>query len=69
MMPAGFAPVMKAIWPLYYFYNPLKDLMLKGAGMDAIGHYVIGGTIFAAVWLVIGVFLYARKTRFTIQSE
>lgn len=69
MMPAGFAPVMKAIWPLYYFYNPLKDLMLKGAGMDAIGHYVIGGTIFAAVWLVIGVFIYARKTRFTIQSE
>lgn len=69
MMPAGFAPVMKAVWPLYYFYNPLKDLMLKGAGMDAIGHYVIGGTIFAAVWLVIGAFLYARKTRFTIQSE
>lgn len=69
MMPAGFAPVMKAIWPLYYFYNPLKDLMLKGAGMDAIGHYVIGGTIFAAVWLVIGAFLYSRKTRFTIQSE
>ncbi len=69
MMPAGFAPVMKAVWPLYYFYNPLKDLMLKCAGMDAIGHYVIGGIIFAAVWLVIGVFLYLRKTRDAIQSE
>lgn len=69
MMPTGFAPVMKAVWPLYYFYNPLKDLMLKGAGMDAIGHYVIGGIIFAAVWLVIGAFLYSRKTRDTIQSE
>lgn len=63
MMPAGFAPVMKAIWPLYYFYNPLKDIMLKGAGMDAIGHYVIGGIVFAAVWLVIGGILYMRKTR------
>ncbi len=63
MMPAGFAPVMKAIWPLYYFYNPLKDLMLKGAGLDSIGHYVIGGICFALVWVPVGIFLFARKTQ------
>ena len=63
MMAPGFAPAIKAIWPMYYYANPLKDLMLKGAGWDVIGHYVIGGLIFAAVWIPIGLLLYRAKIR------
>ena len=63
MMAPGFANVMKAVWPLYYYVNPLKDLMLKGAGWDVIGHSVIGGLIFAAVWITIGLLLFNNKIK------
>jgi ABC-2 type transport system permease protein len=63
MMSAGFAPVMKALWPLYYYVNPMKDLMLKGAGWDVIGHYVTGGLSFAAVWIILGLVLYTYRMK------
>lgn len=63
MMAPGFAPVMKAVWPLYYYVNPMKDLMLKGAGWDVIGHYVVGGLIFAAVWIPLGFILFHYKIK------
>ncbi len=63
MMAPGFAKVVKAIWPLYYYANPMKDLMLKGAGWEVIGHYVTGGLIFAAVWIPLGFLFYNRKIR------
>lgn len=68
MMSPGFAPVMKAVWPLYYYVNPMKDLMLKGAGWNVIGYSVRGGLIFAAVWITLGLILYNRKLR-AISSE
>lgn len=61
MMAPGFGPGIKAVWPLYYYSNPLKDLMLKGAGWDVIGHYIIGGLIFSAIWIPAGLLLYRRK--------
>ena len=63
MMAKGFAPLMKAVWPLYYYINPLKDLMLKGGGWEVIGHYVTGGLLFAAFWIIIGLFLYKNKIK------
>ena len=63
MMAPGFADVMKAVWPLYYYVNPMKDLMLKGAGWDVIGQSVIGGLIFAAVWIPIGLVLFRHKIK------
>lgn len=63
MMAPGFAPVMKAVWPLYYYVNPLKDLMLKGAGWDVIGHYVAGGLLFAAFWIPTGMILFNHKVK------
>jgi ABC-2 type transport system permease protein len=65
MMASGFAPAIKAIWPLYYYANPLKDLMLKGAGWDVIGHYIIGGLTFAAIWIPLGLLLYRTKIKTT----
>ncbi|HML38712.1 MAG TPA: ABC transporter permease [Bacillota bacterium] len=62
MMAPGFAPVMKAVWPLYYYANPMKDLMLKGAGWSVIGHYLVGGLIFAAVWIPMGMMIFGKKT-------
>jgi len=63
MMAPGFAHVIKAVWPLYYYVNPMKDLMMKGAGWEVIGHYVIGGLIFAAVWIPLGLLLFNRKLK------
>ncbi len=69
MMAPGFATLMKAVWPLYYYINPLKDLMLKGAGWDVIGHYIMGGLLFAAVWIPIGLALYSRKIKILKKSN
>jgi ABC-2 type transport system permease protein len=63
MMSEGFAPGVKAVWPLFYYSNPLKDLMLKGASWDVIGHYIIGGLIFAAVWIPVGLVLYRNRVK------
>jgi len=63
MMASGFADVMKAVWPLYYYVNPLKDLMLKGAGWDVIGASVTGGLIFASFWIMIGMMLFHYKIK------
>ncbi len=60
-MTETFASVMKAIWPLYYFANPLKDLMLKGANYDEISHYISGGLIYSGVWIIVGMILFWWK--------
>ena len=64
MMAPGFAPVVKAIWPLYYFINPLRDECMKGAGMDQIAPYLRDVLIFAAVWLPVSLLFYRRKIMF-----
>jgi ABC-2 type transport system permease protein len=69
MMAPGFANVMKLIWPLYYYYNPLKELMLKGATFTAIQDYVLGGLIFAAFWLPAAMWIYRLKIRTMKQIE
>lgn len=63
MMAPGFADVIKAIWPLYYYITPMKDVILKGCGLDLLKPYLIGCMIFAAVWVPIGVLLYRRKIK------
>ena len=63
MMPALFAPILKAVWPLYYFSVPLRDLLLKGADLGMITNYITGGLLFAAFWLPAGAWLYARSFR------
>jgi len=69
MMAPHFAEVMKRIWPLYYYYNPLKDIMLKGSGFSVIQHYVTGGILFAAFWLPAGLWVYRQKIRTMKQIE
>ncbi|MFV0517907.1 MAG: ABC transporter permease [Aminipila sp.] len=63
MMAPGFAPVMKAIWPLYYYITPMKDVMLKGVSLDILSPYLIGCIIFAAVWVPIGLLMFSRKIK------
>jgi hypothetical protein len=60
---------MKLIWPLYYYYNPLKELMLKGSGFSPIQNYIVGGLLFAAVWMPAGMWIYRRKIRTMKQIE
>lgn len=69
MMAPHFAAVMKLLWPLYYFYNPLKDLMLKGSDFAAIQNYFFGGVLFAAFWLPVGLWIYRQKIRTMKQIE
>ncbi|HWQ78948.1 MAG TPA: ABC transporter permease [Anaerovoracaceae bacterium] len=63
MMAPGFAPAVKTIWPLYYYSNPLKDLLLRGSSFSAIEHYIFGGLIFAAFWVPAGMWIYRWKIR------
>ncbi len=69
MMAPGFASVVKVIWPLYYYNNPLKELLLKGAELSAIGHYAAGGLLFAAFWVPAGLWIYRQKIRTMKQIE
>lgn len=69
MMAPGFASVVKVIWPLYYYNNPLKELLLKGAEFSDIGHYVIGGLLFTAFWIPAGMWVYRQKIRTMRQLE
>lgn len=61
MMPDGLANIVKMIWPLGYFINPLRDINLKGTGFQVILPYVQGGLHYAAVWLPIGIGLYVLR--------
>lgn len=69
MMAPGFAAVMKLVWPLYYYSNPLKELMLKGAQFYAIDNFIFGGLIFTAFWLPAGMWVYRQKIRTMKQIE
>lgn len=69
MMAPGFAGVMKMVWPLYYYSNPLKELLLKGSEFYAIDNYIFGGLIFAAFWLPAGMWIYREKVRTIKQIE
>ena len=62
-MPAGFAALVKAIWPLHYFALPLRDIMLKGAGFWEVTRYIAGGLIYAAFWFPVGLLAVKRKWR------
>jgi len=63
MLAPGFAGVIKVLWPLYYFNNPLKEVLLKGADLSAVGHYAAGGLLFAAFWIPAGLWLFRQKIR------
>ena len=69
MMAPGFTAAMKIVWPLYYYNNPLKELMLKGAQFYAIDNFIFGGLIFAAFWLPAGMWIYRQKIRTMKQIE
>jgi ABC-type multidrug transport system, permease component len=69
MMAPGFASVMKVLWPLYYYANPLKELLLKGSEFSAISSFIGGGLIFAAFWLPAGLLIYRKKIRTMKQIE
>lgn len=61
MMPMGFFSVVKKLWPLAYFINPLKTINLKGIDFNVIAPYVQGGIYYALFWLPLGVGLYLFK--------
>lgn len=63
MMPEAFRWVITKIWPLYYWANPLHDIMLKGADLSQVLPYIQGVLLFALFWLPFGIVLYAAKIR------
>ena len=69
VMPALFAPAIKAIWPLHYFVLPLRGIMLKGAGFGESARYMAGGLIYAAVWFPIALFTFWAAVRLTSGSR
>lgn len=63
MMPSAFRAVITKLWPLYYYANPLHDIMLKGADLTQVAPYAKGCLLFAAFWLPAGILAYAYKIR------
>lgn len=61
MMPPHFFQVVKKLWPLVYFVNPLKTMNLKASDITVILPYIKGGIYYALFWLPIGVGLYMFK--------
>jgi ABC-2 type transport system permease protein len=61
VMPAGFAALIKAVWPLHYYVLPLRDIMLKGAGFWETSGYIAGGLIYAAIWFPVAVLVFRKK--------
>ncbi len=61
MMTKIFAVIVKAVWPLYYYVVPLRNLLLKDADFSVIQSYIIGGIVFGAVWMLIGCILFRNK--------
>lgn len=57
-MPHGFLSVLKWIWPMYYYVLPIREVMLKGAGVSEISQYLVGGITFALVWLPISYLIF-----------
>ncbi len=53
------AVLLKLTWPLYYFVNPLKDVMLKAQSVGP--NFLIEMVLFGAFWLAVGVLLFKRK--------
>ncbi len=68
-MSDTFATAMKALWPLYYFANPLKDLMMKNASFGEISNYIFGGLMYAGFWAIIGIIAYRTKVNAVKQVE
>ncbi len=66
MMAPHFAPFVKAIWPLYYFVNPMRELHMRGGGLEEIAPYLIGAAIYAVVWMLLGVWAFRRKVKTVI---
>lgn len=61
MFPAGFAAVVKSIWPYILIANPLKFLCLKGIGWNLLWPCLFSLLRFTAVWLVIAAIIYALR--------
>lgn len=63
MMAPHFAPFIKAIWPLYYYVNPIRELQMRGGGLADVSPYLLQGLIYAVVWMLIGIWAFRRKVR------
>lgn len=61
MMPEAFKAVAVRIWPLFYYANPMRDIIMKDADFSIIAPYAQGCLWFAAFWLPAGICAYAYK--------
>jgi len=61
MMPPHFFSIVKKIWPLVYFINPIKTMNLKSSDFNVILPYINGGIYYVLFWLPIGIGLYMFK--------
>jgi ABC-2 type transport system permease protein len=57
-MPPVFLNLVKSIWPMYYYVLPMREVMLKGAGLTDISQYLVGGVTFAAIWMPVSYLIY-----------
>lgn len=61
MMPEAFKAVALRIWPLYYYANPLRSIIMKDADFAIVAPFAQGCLWYAAFWLPAGMLAYAYK--------
>lgn len=69
MMPETFKAVATHIWPLYYYANPLRDIIMKDADYAIVAPFAEGCLWFAAFWLPAGILAYVYKVRLLRRIE
>lgn len=69
MMPEAFKAVATHIWPLYYYANPLRDIIMKDADYAIVAPFAEGCLWFAAFWLPAGILAYVYKVRLLRRIE
>ncbi len=60
MMPDLLRIGVKAVWPLIYYANPVRDILIKNASLDVVMPYIIQALIYGVVWMPIAVLIYKK---------
>jgi ABC-2 type transport system permease protein len=53
--------VVKMLWSMIYVLMPLKALNVNGIGWGVILPDILGILVYAAIWLPLGIYIYAKK--------
>jgi ABC-2 type transport system permease protein len=64
MMPDLLRIGVKAFWPLIYYANPVKDILIKNVPFEVVLPYIVEGMIYGIVWLPAAVIIFKKANTY-----